>query len=51
MSYDPKCYDLAKAFLEDHPEKDCETNRGILAENIQREIEDTIEYELGEVVK
>jgi hypothetical protein len=44
MSYDPKCYKLAKAFLEDHPDKNTEENREILAQQIQKEIEETIQY-------
>jgi hypothetical protein len=43
MSYDIKCYKLAKAFLKDHPEKDTAFNAGFLAQRIQNEIEKTIE--------
>ena len=49
MSYDIKCYTLAREFLEYHPSKDSEQNREILAQNIQTEIEETIEYELAAV--
>lgn len=44
MSYDPRCYDLAVLFLSDNPEKDTEANRDELAQHIQTEIEDWIEY-------
>jgi hypothetical protein len=43
MSYDTKCYNLASAFLEDHPDKNTEANRKELAQCIQSEIEDAIE--------
>jgi hypothetical protein len=43
-SYDPACYDLAAAFLSDHPDKNTEANRDQLAELIQRTIEQEIEY-------
>ena len=48
MSYDPKCYNLAKSFLEDHPEKDTEENRAMLAQHIQEQIEEMIEFTLPE---
>jgi len=44
MSYDKKCYELAAAFLEDHPDINTEQNRKDMAQNIQTEIEDCIEY-------
>lgn len=44
MSYDQSCYDLAAAFLVDHPEKNTEVNRDELAQHIQTEIEDWIEF-------
>jgi hypothetical protein len=43
-TYDQACYDLATAFLVDHPEKNTEANRDQLAALIQRTIEDDIEY-------
>lgn len=44
MSYDQSCYDLASAFLVDHPDKNTESNRDELAQHIQTEIEDWIEF-------
>lgn len=44
MSYDQSCYDLAAAFLADHPEKNTEANRDELAQHIQTEIGDWIEF-------
>ena len=44
MSYDPKCYDLAAAFLEDEPELATEKNKCKLAQHIQDTIEDWITY-------
>ncbi len=44
MSYDSRCYDLAALFLSDNPEKNTEANRDELAQHIQTEIEDWIEY-------
>lgn len=44
MAYDTKCYDLAVAFLADRSDKDNEANRDDLAQHIQNEIEDWIEY-------
>lgn len=44
MGYDSRCYDLAVLFLSDSPEKDTEANRDELAQHIQTEIEDWIEY-------
>lgn len=43
-SYDPACYDLAAAFLVDHPDKNTPENIDQLAALIQRTIEDDIEY-------
>lgn len=43
-TYDPKCYDLAAAFLTDSPEINSEQNRCDLAAHIQTQIEDWIEY-------
>lgn len=45
MSYDPACYDVAKAFLEDSPAIDSEPMRERLAQTIQDTIEDFIEQE------
>jgi hypothetical protein len=40
MTYDPKCYDLACAFLEDvEPREDLERLRDQLAQSIQNTIE------------
>lgn len=44
MSYDSRCYDLAALFLSDSPEKNTEANRGELAQHIQTEIENWIEF-------
>ena len=44
MGYDSRCYDLAALFLSDEPEKNTEANRDELAQHIQTEIEDWIEY-------
>jgi hypothetical protein len=44
MSYDPKCYELAAAFLADWPKKNTEENRDKLAQHIQTEIESEIEF-------
>lgn len=43
-TYDVKCYELASAFLADHPDSNNEQNRCDLAAHIQTEIEDWIEY-------
>ena len=40
--YDSKCFDLAVAFLGDHPELDTEINRDQLAQDIQQAIENFI---------
>ena len=45
MAYDTKCYDLAQAFLEDEPMLNIETKRAALAQTIQTEIENWIEWE------
>lgn len=45
MGYDPKCYELAMAFLEDHP--DLSKDRG---GELAQEIQDTIETFLDEWV-
>ncbi len=42
MAYDPKCYDLAQAFLEDHPNLNTELRRDMLAQVIQTTIDDYI---------
>ncbi len=42
VSYDSKCLDLAKAFIEDHPLIPSES-ADELAQHIQNEIEDWIE--------
>jgi hypothetical protein len=43
MTYDRKCYELAKSFLQDHPSKNSDENADFLAQCIQQEIEETIE--------
>lgn len=43
MAYDSRCYDLAELFLSD-TDKNTEANRHELAQHIQTEIEDWIEY-------
>ena len=45
---DSKCYELAASFLSDHPEKDTIKNREILAQHIQEQIEEMIEFTLQE---
>ena len=47
MSYDPKCLQLASDFLEDHPTINTEERRKELAQFIQTEIEEQIEYYLA----
>jgi hypothetical protein len=43
MSYDPKCYDLAEAFLEDEDDKlNTAANIDRIAQRIQDNIEDEI---------
>lgn len=44
MAYDTKCFDLAEAFLEDHPDLNTQANRDTLAQLIQTTIEDEIAY-------
>ena len=46
MSYDSKCYDLASIFLEDEPSIFSDRRCKELAQDIQRLIEDYIQYEL-----
>ena len=46
--FDPKCYELAAAFLSDHPDKDTQENRETLAQHIQEQIEEMIEFTLQE---
>lgn len=43
MSYDPKCYDLAERFLEDHPAINNEFHRDELAQSIADAIASYIE--------
>jgi hypothetical protein len=43
MSFDPKCYELATAFLADENTLDTSTNRESLAQEIQDTIENWIE--------
>lgn len=45
MAYDPKCFDLAGVFLEDHPHLSNARRVGELAQVIQRAIDDYIAYE------
>lgn len=47
VTYDAACYDLAARFLSDEPSINTDENRHELAGNIQRTIEDFIEYEAG----
>lgn len=44
MAFDPRCYELAQAFLADEP-KSCRTevNTRILAQHIQESIEELLE--------
>jgi hypothetical protein len=44
MTYDTKCYDLAKAFLEDEPDLLCDEYIDELAKDIQTCIEDFIMF-------
>ena len=44
MSYDSKCYDLAREFLDDEPGLNTIDNAKELAQDIQDAIEDFIEY-------
>ena len=43
MTFDPKCYELAKQFLSDHPTINTDRNIDELAEVIQGEIDDWID--------
>lgn len=43
-TFDPKCYDLAAAFLSDEPSLNSEAARSTLADAIQQAIEDEIEF-------
>lgn len=45
MAYDPKCFDLAQAFLEDHADLNNADRRHELAQTIQRTIDVWIEDE------
>ena len=47
MSYDPKCYDLAKDFLSDEPEQDTESARNELAQIIQDAVENFLAGKQG----
>ena len=47
VTYDTACYELAERFLSDVPLINTDDNRHELAGNIQRVIEDFIEYEAG----
>jgi hypothetical protein len=51
MSYDPKCVDLAEAFLMDHPELDGEKHIPLLAQEIQDAIENYLEQSLEDLRK
>ena len=42
MTFDPKCEDLARSFLSDHPELDAEKLAPILAAQLQEAVEDFI---------
>ena len=44
MTFDPKCYELAAAFLSDEPELDTEAARTTLAAEIQYCIESEISF-------
>lgn len=44
MSYDEKCYELARQFLLDEPGVNTESNCRELAQDIQDAIEDFIDY-------
>lgn len=44
MSYDQKCYELAREFLQDVPGVNSEKNCRELAQDIQDAIEDFLEY-------
>lgn len=49
-SYDSKSYELAEYFLADEPGA-TEADRDLLATDIQRAIEDFLEYELPQRIK
>lgn len=46
QNFDPKCYDLADAFLSDHPQITSVELCNQLAAEIQQTIEDFLQYEL-----
>lgn len=43
-TFDPKCYELASAFLVDEPDLNTEPARIVLAQEIQQCIEDEIRF-------
>ena len=43
-TYDPKCHELAKAFLADHPDLNDDRHTHLLALEIQQVIEDEIYF-------
>lgn len=43
-TFDPKCFELAAAFLADHPDLNTEAARTTLAAEIQQTIEDEIRF-------
>ena len=43
MTFDPKCFDLARSFLSDNPELDAEKLAPFLAARIQETIDEYIE--------
>lgn len=43
MAYDPKCYELAEAFLEDEPAFNLKANKEELAQEIQTTIENWLD--------
>jgi hypothetical protein len=45
MAYDPKCFDLAESFLDDHPHLSNDRRVEELAQLIQRTIDGYIEHE------
>lgn len=47
MTFDQKCFDLAAAFLSDHPSINTEAAKTTLASAIQSCIEDEIEFMLS----
>lgn len=44
MTFDPKCFELAKAFLADEPALNTDAARTTLAQAIQQAVEDEIEF-------